>query len=67
VSPPLVTKEIKFDTVGSRFIYRLKEAAKKDKLLNAYALETIMREFCDFRWNGQKTFFFASSLKPWQK
>jgi hypothetical protein len=52
-----VTKEIKFDTVGSRFIYRLKEAAKKDKLLNAYALETIMREFCDFRWNGQKTFF----------
>jgi bestrophin-3 len=31
------------------FIYRLKEAAKKDKLLNAYALETIMREFCEFR------------------
>ena len=31
------------------FIYRLKEAAKKNKLLNAYAMETIMREFCEFR------------------
>ena len=31
------------------FIYRLKEAAKRDKLLNPYALETIMREFCEFR------------------
>jgi hypothetical protein len=31
------------------FIYRLKEAAKRNKLLNPYALETIMREFCEFR------------------
>lgn len=31
------------------FIYRLKEAAKRNKLLNEYALETIMREFCEFR------------------
>ena len=31
------------------FIYRLQEASKKGKLLNAYALETIMREFCEFR------------------
>ncbi len=50
-------QETKFYNVGPRFIYRLKEAAKRDKLLNAYALETIMREFCEFRWNGQKTFF----------
>lgn len=31
------------------FIYRLKEAAKRNKLLNSYAMETIMREFCEFR------------------
>jgi len=31
------------------FIFRLQEASKKGKLLNEYALETIMREFCDFR------------------
>lgn len=31
------------------FIYRLQEASKKGKLLNDYALETIMREFCEFR------------------
>ena len=31
------------------FVYRIKEASKKGKLINAYALETIMREFCEFR------------------
>ena len=31
------------------FVYRIQEAAKKGKLVNAYALETIMREFCEFR------------------
>jgi len=31
------------------FIYRLQEAAKQGKLLNQYALESIMREFCEFR------------------
>ncbi|XP_059085515.1 bestrophin homolog 22-like isoform X2 [Tigriopus californicus] len=31
------------------FVYRIQEASKKGKLLNAYALDTIMREFCDFR------------------
>jgi len=31
------------------FIYRLQEATRKGKLLNQYALENIMREFCEFR------------------
>jgi len=31
------------------FVYRLQEASKKGKLLNEYAMETIMREFCEFR------------------
>merc|ERR1712242_493319 len=31
------------------FIFRLQEATKKGKLLNQYALENIMREFCEFR------------------
>eukprot|EP00096_Caligus_rogercresseyi_P003293 TRINITY_DN1607_c0_g1_i1.p1 TRINITY_DN1607_c0_g1~~TRINITY_DN1607_c0_g1_i1.p1 ORF type:complete len:610 (+),score=170.76 TRINITY_DN1607_c0_g1_i1:314-2143(+) len=31
------------------FIYRLQEASKNNKLVNQYALETIMREFCEFR------------------
>jgi hypothetical protein len=31
------------------FVYRIQEAAKKGKLLNEYAIETIMREFCEFR------------------
>lgn len=31
------------------FVYRIQEAAKKGKLLNDYAIETIMREFCEFR------------------
>jgi len=31
------------------FIFRLQEAAKHGKLLNQYALESIMREFCEFR------------------
>jgi len=31
------------------FIFRLQEATKQGKLLNQYALENIMREFCEFR------------------
>jgi len=31
------------------FIFRLQEATKKGKLLNQYALENIMKEFCEFR------------------
>jgi len=31
------------------FVFRLQEATKKGKLLNQYALENIMREFCEFR------------------
>jgi len=31
------------------FIFRVQEAAKKGKLLNQYALESIMREFCEYR------------------
>jgi len=31
------------------FVYRLQEATKQGKLLNQYALENIMREFCEFR------------------
>jgi len=35
--------------VEAGFVYRIQEASKKGKLLNEYALETIMREFCEFR------------------
>jgi len=31
------------------FVFRLQEATKQGKLLNQYALENIMREFCEFR------------------
>jgi len=31
------------------FIFRLQEATKQGRLLNQYALESIMREFCEFR------------------
>ena len=31
------------------FIFRLQEATKKGRLLNQYALENIMKEFCEFR------------------
>jgi len=31
------------------FIFRLQEATKQGKLLNQYALENIMKEFCEFR------------------
>jgi len=31
------------------FVFRLQEAAKQGKLINQYALENIMREFCEFR------------------
>jgi len=31
------------------FVYRLQEATKHGRLLNQYALENIMREFCEFR------------------
>jgi len=31
------------------FVYRLQEATKQGRLLNQYALENIMREFCEFR------------------
>jgi len=31
------------------FIFRLQEATQQGKLLNQYALESIMREFCEFR------------------
>eukprot|EP00095_Tigriopus_kingsejongensis_P008469 maker-scaffold18_size714446-snap-gene-3.23 protein:Tk08469 transcript:maker-scaffold18_size714446-snap-gene-3.23-mRNA-1 annotation:"PREDICTED: bestrophin-4-like" len=31
------------------FIYRLQEASLKGKLVTAFALETIMKEFCEFR------------------
>ncbi|XP_040577897.1 bestrophin-2a isoform X3 [Lepeophtheirus salmonis] len=31
------------------FIYRIQEASKNNKLVTHYALETIMREFCEFR------------------
>jgi len=31
------------------FVFRIQEAAKKGKLINQYALESIMREFCEYR------------------
>jgi len=31
------------------FVFRLQEATKQGRLLNQYALENIMREFCEFR------------------
>jgi len=31
------------------FVFRLQEATKRGKLINQYALESIMREFCEFR------------------
>ena len=36
-------KKTEFVCIFPRFVFRLQEAAKKGKLLNSYALETIMR------------------------
>ena len=43
------------------FIYRIQEAAKNKKLINDYALETIIRVI--ERWDDMERIYFSSNLK----